>query len=622
MGTKWSTVSVSGYNASPPSDDGATTTANEVKWATIKTKLPDPLKTALESVVSKLDAALNFATTAKSGDYTIATTDNGKVIDFTASATATLPAASSAGDSFYVGIFNNHSSSITIARNGSDTISGATSYTLPTKHMLWLFTNDANDGWLASQPVNLIVTGTLSAGSATVTSLSVSDGNITNVGDIALDSISADGTDINLALTDNSATAFTVKEGSTSYLTFVTTNSGEKIVFSKNIEATGDLLVSGEVQTASIGFTDGDNALTIADGGAVTAAAGLVSTAASNTFGATSFNDANISNVGSIAVDSVINDDTNILIDSAGDITLDAGGADVIISDDGTEIGRFTNSSSDLVLQATVQDKDLVFKGDDGGSGITALTLDMSDSGKAIFNSAITSGGVITSSSNLVIANNGNIGSAGDSDSIAIASDGVVTFSQAPVFPNGSINILDLDIDGATDIGAAIADADLFIIDDAAGGTNRKTAASRLKTYIQDAGTVLQVVSASNTSTVNTTSTTFADITSISAAITCQSTSSKVLAMFTSDTLYSLVASTNVTYTVKLLRDSVSLGERSVAAGSGGGGLQARASTSFAVLDSPSSVSELTFKCQHKVSSASSTGSAVSSRLVLMEVAG
>jgi hypothetical protein len=41
-----------------------------------------------------------------------------------------------------------------------------------------------------------------------------------------------------------------------------------------------------------------------------------------------------------------------------------------------------------------------------------------------------------------------------------------------------------LDIDGATDIGAAIVDADLFIVDDGAGGTNRKTAASRLTTYI------------------------------------------------------------------------------------------------------------------------------------------
>jgi len=36
---------------------------------------------------------------------------------------------------------------------------------------------------------------------------------------------------------------------------------------------------------------------------------------------------------------------------------------------------------------------------------------------------------------------------------------------------------------GQTDIGAAIADSDLFLVDDGAGGTLRKTAASRIKTY-------------------------------------------------------------------------------------------------------------------------------------------
>jgi len=36
---------------------------------------------------------------------------------------------------------------------------------------------------------------------------------------------------------------------------------------------------------------------------------------------------------------------------------------------------------------------------------------------------------------------------------------------------------------GATDIGAAIVDADLFLMDDGAGGTIRKTTASRIKTY-------------------------------------------------------------------------------------------------------------------------------------------
>ena len=40
-----------------------------------------------------------------------------------------------------------------------------------------------------------------------------------------------------------------------------------------------------------------------------------------------------------------------------------------------------------------------------------------------------------------------------------------------------------IDLDGATDIGADIVDADLFLIDDGAGGTMRKTTASRIKTY-------------------------------------------------------------------------------------------------------------------------------------------
>ena len=94
-----------------------------------------------------------------------------------------------------------------------------------------------------------------------------------------------------------------------------------------------------------------------------------------------------------------------------------------------------------------------------------------------------TGAGLMTTGGNIVIPNAGNIGSASDTDAIAIASNGVTTFSQAPVFPDGSLALADLDIDGGTEIGAAIVDADLFIIDDGAGGTNRKCLASRLKTY-------------------------------------------------------------------------------------------------------------------------------------------
>jgi hypothetical protein len=45
-------------------------------------------------------------------------------------------------------------------------------------------------------------------------------------------------------------------------------------------------------------------------------------------------------------------------------------------------------------------------------------------------------------------------------------------------------DIADMDIDGGTDIGADLADADLVVVDDGAGGTNRKSALSRFWTYI------------------------------------------------------------------------------------------------------------------------------------------
>lgn len=58
-----------------------------------------------------------------------------------------------------------------------------------------------------------------------------------------------------------------------------------------------------------------------------------------------------------------------------------------------------------------------------------------------------------------------------------------LTVSGATSLGAGTLALAALDIDGGTDIGAAIVDADLFIVDDGAGGTNRKVAASRLKTY-------------------------------------------------------------------------------------------------------------------------------------------
>jgi len=124
----------------------------------------------------------------------------------------------------------------------------------------------------------------------------------------------------------------------------------------------------------------------------------------------------------------------DITLDSPVDIILDADGADIFLKDGGTLFGTFTNTGGQLVVKSS-------------SSGTTALTF----------------------------------------------SGANATFAGTLATAAGGFNVAGLDIDGATDIGADIVDADLFIIDDGAGGTNRKTTASRLKTYI-GGGTSWQAV--------------------------------------------------------------------------------------------------------------------------------
>ena len=78
------------------------------------------------------------------------------------------------------------------------------------------------------------------------------------------------------------------------------------------------------------------------------------------------------------------------LIDAAADITLDAAGDDILLKSAGTHEGNINLASSNLTFKSIVQDKDMIFQGNDNGSAITALTLDMSDAGAAIFNNNVT----------------------------------------------------------------------------------------------------------------------------------------------------------------------------------------------------------------------------------------
>ena len=80
----------------------------------------------------------------------------------------------------------------------------------------------------------------------------------------------------------------------------------------------------------------------------------------------------------------------DLTLDVAGDIILDADSGAFRFKDAGTTLATFTSDSGSMVLYNATSDKDLIFKGNDGGSTITALTLDMSNAGAATFNSSIT----------------------------------------------------------------------------------------------------------------------------------------------------------------------------------------------------------------------------------------
>ena len=87
---------------------------------------------------------------------------------------------------------------------------------------------------------------------------------------------------------------------------------------------------------------------------------------------------------------STISDGGDLTLDAAGDIILDADGTDIILKDGGTTWGLLANNSSDFVIRSAISNQDLLLQGNDGGSTITALTLDMSEGGAATFAAKVT----------------------------------------------------------------------------------------------------------------------------------------------------------------------------------------------------------------------------------------
>ena len=148
-----------------------------------------------------------------------------------------------------------------------------------------------------------------------------------------------------------------------------------------------------------------------------------------------------------------------ITLDSPDDIHLDADGDHITFKDNGTEIGHIDMGSQNLTIRSKVSDKDIIFRGNDGGTDFAALTLDMSEAGAATFNGSIDVGGSITKTGDLSLDVSGNITLDADGGVISLQDGGVETGQLKPDSAGLVLQAVGSDLDiffSGSDGGSAI----------------------------------------------------------------------------------------------------------------------------------------------------------------------
>lgn len=136
MASPYTQPTLTGYNSSPPADDGSAVASNAVTWAKHIDKIGDPLKLYAQSINTNVAAA--FGKMFGNNITTLATTTSvdatyqGKAIVATAAITLNLLAAATASTNFMLAVYNDNTANadVTIDGNASETINGATTLTL------------------------------------------------------------------------------------------------------------------------------------------------------------------------------------------------------------------------------------------------------------------------------------------------------------------------------------------------------------------------------------------------------------------------------------------------------------------------------------------------------------
>tara|TARA_R100000700_G_scaffold39790_2_gene53470 strand:+ start:3081 stop:6092 length:3012 start_codon:yes stop_codon:yes gene_type:complete len=380
---------------------------------------------------------------------------------------------------------------------------------------------------------NLTATGTVSLGAT-----SFNDNAITNVGDIALDSISADGTDINVAVSDNSATAFTIKQGSDAYLIIDTANSSESVSIGTGISGTAITIGHGTSEV-----TIGDN-LTVTGNLTVSGTQTVVDTVTMNAQNAIVFEGATAdAHETTLTITDPTADRTIKLPNQSGTLPVLAADSDTAITSTPAELNILdgvtattaelnildgvTSTATELNIvdgntsatSTTVADADRVVLNDNGtmvqvavtdlaayfDDEITAMpnlvttaatTVGALDSGSITSgfgtidtgSSTITTTGLITGGSldiDDVLINGSTIGHTDDTDLITLA-NGVATVA-------GELSVTTLDI-GGTNVTATAAELNVLDgiasidtdISSVSGSDDTLASAKAIKTYVDD----------------------------------------------------------------------------------------------------------------------------------------
>ena len=220
--------------------------------------------------------------------------------------------------------------------------------------------------------------------------------------------------------------------------------------------STGALKLATETSGIAVTIGHTTSEVTVADN--LTVAGDMTVT------GTASFADTNLTNIGSIALDTITNDGTDITLDSSGDIILDAGGDTIFLKDSGTTFGSLDNTSGNLIIKsgtttaATFAGANVTLAGTVGSGAITStgavsgtsLTAD----DVAIDGKVITMTGSASDTAVLTAGTNGTLSivttdAAAAAANITITADGTAELAGTTVTLNSSGGIT-LDADGGT----------------------------------------------------------------------------------------------------------------------------------------------------------------------------